>query len=577
MTPSNTRLAGIWIRVSTDEQAQGDSPETHLRRAQMYCELHGWTPVEVYDLSGVSGKTVIEHPEAQRMLADLAGGRITGLIFSRLARLARNTRELLDIPDRFRESGAALISISENLDTSTPAGQLMYTLFGALAEWERAEISARVAASVPIRAGQGKPTGGTGPWGYRWEETPAGKHLVVDQDAAATIRKIFTVAIDEHGNIRRTADRLNAMGLRTRKGALFVNTSLKRMVDDPVYVGRKRANYAKSTGDGKHWTPKPETEWVYHDVPPIIDQEQWDTLRALRISRQAGCSMKAPPKESKYLFGSVLWCKCGAKMYMYHALKESGVVVYRCRKCHRKAQETDLSAMMQEALDQVIISPESMVPFDQHSGDDPEALRSQGRAMIDEAEKLKRKKSALFDLATLDPLVKGELVEQLRDLVGRIEGLQAEALRLGEQADRMDLTSAGYGPLLEQATTLAELWPSLEYDEQRRVINQMFERVEVRDNETVFTAYWLPSLCKGSHTHRGASPFADACRYLITVKIPPPENIGAAIRRARVRAGWSGEELAEWIGVNKATVYHWENGGPILRKKDREKVAMFLG
>ena len=119
MGPSNRR-AGIWIRVSTDEQAQGDSPETHMRRAEMYCELHGWEPVAVYDLSGVSGKTVIDHPEAQKMLTDLDTGRITGLIFSRLARLARNTRELLDIAERFKASGAALISISE---TSIPAPQ----------------------------------------------------------------------------------------------------------------------------------------------------------------------------------------------------------------------------------------------------------------------------------------------------------------------------------------------------------------------------------------------------------------------------------------------------------------------
>lgn len=42
-------------------------------------------------------------------------------------------------------------------------------------------------------------------------------------------------------------------------------------------------------------------------------------------------------------------------------------------------------------------------------------------------------------------------------------------------------------------------------------------------------------------------------------------------------AGWTGEDLAEWLGVNKATVYHWENGGQILRKKDRDKVGLFLG
>ncbi|MDL2270032.1 recombinase family protein, partial [Desulfosarcina sp. OttesenSCG-928-G17] len=248
MNPPKPRRAGVWIRVSTDEQAKGESPENHLKRAQMYCELQGWELAEIYDLSGVSGKTVIDHAEAKRMLSDISTGHITGLIFSRLARLARNTRELLSIADIFKQHGAALVSISENIDTSTPAGQLMYTLLGALAEWERAEISARVSASVPVRAALGKPTGGMGPWGYKWEDTTGGKRLAVDPEAAEKIRAIFQACVANDGNVLRTARYLNEIGLRTRRGASFSGTRLKRILTDESYIGRRRANYTKSTG-----------------------------------------------------------------------------------------------------------------------------------------------------------------------------------------------------------------------------------------------------------------------------------------------------------------------------------------
>src|SRR5438067_721358 len=117
---------GIWIRVSTEDQVKGESPEHHEKRARAYAEAKGWTVRELYRLEAVSGKSVMDHPQTKRMLADIASGRITGLIFSKLARLARNTRELLDFADIFREHDADLISLHESIDTTTPAGRLFY-------------------------------------------------------------------------------------------------------------------------------------------------------------------------------------------------------------------------------------------------------------------------------------------------------------------------------------------------------------------------------------------------------------------------------------------------------------------
>ncbi|MCX6272378.1 MAG: recombinase family protein [Bacteroidetes bacterium] len=120
------KSVGIWIRVSTEDQAKGESPEHHEKRARLYAEAKGWEVIEVYHLEAVSGKSVMAHTETKRMLVDIKTGNITGLIFSKLARLARNTRELLDFADLFRESNADLISLQEAIDTCSPAGRLFY-------------------------------------------------------------------------------------------------------------------------------------------------------------------------------------------------------------------------------------------------------------------------------------------------------------------------------------------------------------------------------------------------------------------------------------------------------------------
>jgi len=124
MENRQAKAFGIWIRVSTEDQSRGESPEHHEKRARFYAESKGWEVKEGYRLEAVSGKSVMNLPETQRMLEDIRSGHITGLIFSKLARLARNTRELLEFAEIFREHNADLISLQEAIGTSTPAGRL---------------------------------------------------------------------------------------------------------------------------------------------------------------------------------------------------------------------------------------------------------------------------------------------------------------------------------------------------------------------------------------------------------------------------------------------------------------------
>lgn len=474
---------GIWIRVSTADQAAGESPEHHERRARAYAESQEWVVREVYHLEAVSGKSVKDHPETQRMLADIQRGHISGLIFSKLARLARNTKELLEFGDTFREHGADLISLQEAIDTSSPAGRLFFTIIAAMAQWEREEIADRVAASVPIRAKLGKPLGGAAPFGYRWQD----RELVPDPNEAPIRKRLYELFL-EHRRVGTVARLVNAEGARTRKGAEFTDTTVRRLLEDPTAKGIRRANYTRSLGQKKHWKKKPQSEWVLTPVPGIVTEDVWDRCNAM-LAENGNRTKRTKP--SAHLFTGVTYCHCGKRMYV-----PSNSPKYVCYACRNKIGVDDLQAVFEEQLKGFTVSQEDLANALEHVDLTIKERAERVTSLEAERTKVKREMDRAYrayidEKISMDgfggiyrPLEERlkQLDEQIPALMGEIDFLKIQRLS-GEQAasETMDLYSR---------------LPTLGFDEKRAIIEAITERIVVGKAEVTINLSYLPDSLK---------------------------------------------------------------------------------
>ncbi|HWY08220.1 MAG TPA: recombinase family protein [Candidatus Acidoferrales bacterium] len=148
--------AAIYARVST--VGNGQSPEMQLREMREYCERRGWQVAGEYVDSGISGAKD-RRPELDRLMQDAHKRRFDVVAVWKFDRFARSVTHLLRALDTFRVLGIEFVSLSESLDTATPAGRMVFTVLGAVAELERSLIAERVRAGLRNARAKGKRLG----------------------------------------------------------------------------------------------------------------------------------------------------------------------------------------------------------------------------------------------------------------------------------------------------------------------------------------------------------------------------------------------------------------------------------
>ena len=152
---ASNRVA-IYGRVSTTNHGQDVSLQT--RDLEQFAQARGWRLVDSYLDLGISGSKD-KRPQLDRLMADAHKRRFDIVIVWRFDRFARSVSHLLRALETFNALGIAFVSLSEQMDTTTPTGKMIFTVLGAVAELERSLIVERVRAGLRNARAKGKTLG----------------------------------------------------------------------------------------------------------------------------------------------------------------------------------------------------------------------------------------------------------------------------------------------------------------------------------------------------------------------------------------------------------------------------------
>jgi site-specific DNA recombinase len=317
----------IYCRVSTPGQLNG--PFNSLDNQKEYCEAFiksqagkNWQclPTEYAD-PGFSG-TTLDRPALKRLMVDVDAGLIDTVVVYRFDRISRSTRDFHNLINHLDQKNVSFVSVSEQVNTSEPSGQVMQSIMMSFAQFERDVIAQRTRDKIAGAKRQGRWCGGLVPLGYRMHEE--GGRIVIDPDAAKMVQAIFGLYLQKQ-SLMAVAEELNRRGWLTKRhdtktgkvwgGKPWTKTYVHNHVTNPVYIGQVRH--------------KGETYAGQHDG--IITKKVWKQVQALLSEncRNGGASTK---NRHNHLLRGIMYCEsCNA--IMASTATKKGDRIYRYMVC----------------------------------------------------------------------------------------------------------------------------------------------------------------------------------------------------------------------------------------------------
>lgn len=319
----------LYVRASREDLKM--SPEGTLtsqrQRLEEYVKSRnvltpGWGKIVAIYMDEARSAKDTNRPQFQEMLRMIELRKGDTILVTELSRLSRSMKDFCGIWDFLRAHQAQFLSLREQFDTTTAAGEMMIYSIINFAQFERKQTSERVVANFRARALRGLYNGGYPMLGYDSHPEKKG-HLVVNEEEAARVRRIFQI-FSETGSVKAALDQINANNILTKRrryedgrvdeGRKFNLTSLWGTLRNRHYLGEREINKRFRYSDKENVPQGKEYQTVKASWPAIISPELFQAVQN-RLDWNAKRYRPENRRNFDYLYSSTVFCgECGEAM-----------------------------------------------------------------------------------------------------------------------------------------------------------------------------------------------------------------------------------------------------------------------
>jgi site-specific DNA recombinase len=319
--------AAIYVRVSTDEQAQyGYSIEAQKEKLLAFCKSQEWKVHGAYVDNGFRA-TNLNRPKVQQLIEEADSKKFDIVVFYKLDRLSRSVKDLNFLIEHFEKNNIAIKSITEPFDTTSPPGKLMFNMLGSFAQFERELIGERTKLGLNRAFDEGK-WATSPPYGYNVKNG----QLMLNEKEALFVKRVIELFITENLGIKLIARRLKTEDTITKRSGKWSKTSVWNMLHNPVYCGM--ALWKGQIRERNHRA--------------IISKEDFDNIQKRLYEKY-----HIPPNTNaspNFLLGLVECGRCGCKL-----ITAFGKKVYRYYACVGRDNGCNLKYIPADKLEDTVL------------------------------------------------------------------------------------------------------------------------------------------------------------------------------------------------------------------------------